>query len=72
MRMRDEDQITTPELAEWLRVSESTCERWRMLGGDTGPPFIKGPGKRQRVTYAVADVRAWLAKNRRSSTSDQK
>lgn len=72
MSLRDDDLLTTEECARWLKVSTSTLERYRMLGGDAGPPFIKGPGKRQRVTYSVGDVRAWLAKNRRSSTSDQR
>ncbi len=68
--LRDDDLLTTEECARWLKVSTTTLERYRMLGGDSGPPFIKGPGKRQRVTYAVGDVRAWLAKHRRQSTSD--
>lgn len=69
--LRDTDLLTTAECARWLKVSVSTLERYRMLGGHVGPPFIKGPGKRQRVTYAVGDVRSWLAKHRRTSTSDK-
>ena len=46
-------------------ISESTLEKQRLSGG--GIPFIKAG---RLVKYAVADIHAWMAARRRSSTSD--
>jgi predicted DNA-binding transcriptional regulator AlpA len=50
------DSLLTPsEVAQVLRVSEKTIERWRSKG--TGPRHIKvGP---RRVAYRVAEVLAF-------------
>lgn len=46
--------------------SQRTLEGWRLRGG--GPAFIKAGS---RVVYRRADLDAWLAANRRLSTSDR-
>lgn len=47
--------LTTAELAELARASESTCRYWRHIGyGPTG--FRVG----RRILYAEADVLEWL------------
>lgn len=63
------EYLTTPEAAAFLRVSASTLERYRVVGG--GPPFLKvGNGKRNRVLYRQGDLRAWLENTAFKSTSD--
>lgn len=47
------------ELAEILRVSEKTLERWRAEG--KGPPWTKISNK--QICYAIADFDEWLAQN---------
>lgn len=56
--------LTPRELAELVRTSPRTVEGWRHRG--TGPAFIRAAG---RVLYDRADVDAWLAENRRTSTA---
>jgi len=52
-------------VAARLGVTARTIERWRTEGA--GPPFLKvGRG----VRYDEADLSAWLAAQRRLSTSD--
>jgi excisionase family DNA binding protein len=52
----DEPLLTTRELADVLRRSESTIRYWRHIG--FGPKGVKvGRG----VLYRRADVEAWLA-----------
>lgn len=55
--------LTAEDLMKrWLgRVSPATLATWRTRGG--GPAFTKIGG---RVLYALADVEAWEAKNRRT------
>lgn len=57
--------LRTPEAAEYCGSSASTFEKLRLYGG--GPRFVKFG---RRVVYDPADLDAWLAKNRRNSTSD--
>lgn len=60
--------LTTVQAAQYLALSSKTLERFRLDG--TGPTFLKlGPGKRARVRYAKADLDAWLAANRFTSTA---
>jgi excisionase family DNA binding protein len=63
--------LTTPkylsveEAARYCRVSASTFNKLRLYGG--GAPFLKIG---RRVLYDLADLDAWLAAQRRRSTSD--
>jgi hypothetical protein len=66
---RDEDQLTEMEVADWLRVSPDTLQRWRTLG--IGPDYHKGEGLRSRVTYSVGAIRAYLSRTRRGSALDE-
>ena len=56
----------TRELAAFLGLSPRTLDRYRVSGG--GPKFHKFGN---RVRYARADVEAWAAERRYSSTSDE-
>ena len=51
-------------LAAYLNIKVETLANWRFLG--KGPAFIKVGGK---VMYSDADVSAWLAERRRTSTT---
>ena len=64
----DDDAIYmgTRELAAFLGLSPRTLDRYRVSGG--GPKFHKFGN---RVRYARADVEAWAAERRYSSTSDE-
>lgn len=57
--------LRTPEAAEYCGSSASTFEKLRLYGG--GPRYVKIG---RRVVYDPADLDAWLAANRRRSTSD--
>jgi hypothetical protein len=55
---------TNSTLAAELYISVNTLNRWRLEG--VGPRYIKAG---RRVLYDPNDVTAWLASNRRQSTS---
>lgn len=57
--------LNTQEAAELLGLSSRTLEKHRTYG--TGPVYRKLGG---RVVYDVVDLRAWVDKGRRASTSD--
>jgi hypothetical protein len=57
--------MRTAEAAAHCQSSASTFEKLRLTGG--GPTYSKIG---RRVVYRVEDLDAWLAKNRRSSTSE--
>jgi predicted DNA-binding transcriptional regulator AlpA len=57
--------LRTPEAALYCGSSPSTFEKRRLTGG--GPRFIK---MGRRVVYDPTDLDAWLASNRRASTSE--
>ena len=57
--------LRTHEAAEYCGFSASTFEKLRLYGG--GPRYVK---LGRRVVYDPADLDAWLAVNRRTSTSD--
>ncbi|MBI1686785.1 helix-turn-helix transcriptional regulator [Caulobacter hibisci] len=59
-------RLSTPEAARFVGLSNRTLEKHRSYG--TGPVYEKIGG---RVVYAVADLEAWLARGRRSSTSER-
>ena len=59
--------FTTPQAADFLKLSVSTVEKLRSYGG--GPKFIK-LGTR-RIGYLKSDLLAWLQScSRCTSTSD--
>lgn len=57
--------LKTVEAAAYCGSSSSTLEKLRLHGG--GPVFSK---LGRRVVYRIEDLDAWLAANRRRSTSD--
>lgn len=60
--------LTTPEAADFLRLSPRTLERLRVQG--TGPKYRKaGSGLRARVLYELNDLNAWLVR-KYTSTSE--
>lgn len=58
--------LRTTDAAKYCGSSASTFEKLRLTGG--GPVYSKIG---RRVVYRVEDLDAWLAANRRRSTSDQ-
>ena len=58
--------LSTRQAAEYLGLSTRTLDRYRVSGA--GPKFHKFGN---RVRYARADVEAWAAERRYSSTSDE-
>jgi predicted DNA-binding transcriptional regulator AlpA len=58
--------LKTREAAEYCGSSASTFEKLRLFGG--GPRYIKIG---RRVVYDPADLDAWMAENRRRTTSDK-
>ncbi len=58
--------MQTPQAAAYCGLSSSTFEKLRLSGG--GPRYVK---LGRRVVYDPADLDAWLAENRRRSTSDK-
>ena len=59
------DLMDTDQTAGYLRVSTSSLNQWRSNGN--GPPFMKVG---TLVRYSRADLDAWLASRRRTSTAD--
>lgn len=57
--------LRTAEAADYCGSSASTFEKLRLVGG--GPRYVK---LGRRVVYDPADLDAWLAGHRRSSTSE--
>jgi hypothetical protein len=57
--------VTTKEAAKIVRLSESQLNKLRIFGG--GPEFVKLSA---RVFYETDALEAWIAGNRRRSTSD--
>jgi predicted DNA-binding transcriptional regulator AlpA len=58
-------KLRAPEAARHLGVSTSTLAKWRVYG--TGPSYAK---LGSIVVYGLADLDAFAAARRRSSTSD--
>lgn len=57
--------LRTPEAARLLGLSGRTLEKHRTYG--TGPLYSKIGG---RVVYDVTDLRAWVSRGEKRSTSD--
>ena len=58
-------KLTTPQAAAFVGLGVSSLEKLRVTGG--GPAFLKIG---RRVVYDARDLEQWLAKHKRSSTSD--
>jgi predicted site-specific integrase-resolvase len=56
--------VNQTQAAEILGVNPRTLEGWRLRGN--GPVFVKYGG---RVVYDTADIAAFMAARRRTSTS---
>ncbi len=65
MKGSDKHYLSTREAAEWLGLSPRTLDRYRVSGA--GPAFHRFGS---RVRYLLADLEAWAAARRRTSTSD--
>ena len=65
MNEKDKHYLSTREAADWLGLSPRTLDRYRVSGD--GPPFHRFGA---RVRYLLADLEAWAAARRRTSTSD--
>lgn len=64
-----ESLLDSKAAAPCIGVSQGTLENWRVQG--IGPKFIKtGSGKRGKVLYDPADIKAWKDANRYQSTSE--
>jgi len=69
--MNLEDLLTTEQVAAMLGLRPNTLEIQRHKGRHT-IPFIKfGTARCGTVRYQRADVEAWLAERKRTSTSDK-
>lgn len=65
MSTRTPSPLLTPEeAAKFLRATVHSLERWRSAGG--GPTFTKIG---RRVVYSLADLEAWVARQRRDHTA---
>lgn len=58
--------LNVREVAERYKLSKSTLDKLRCIGG--GPPYIRMG--RRRVVYAVADIEAWIANRKHTSTAE--
>lgn len=59
--------LTTEQLAEYLQVSVSLVQKWRLKDG-AGPPFVHLSGDQGSVRYRLSDVEAWLASRVKART----
>lgn len=60
--------IDTKTAAPLIGITPETLENWRARG--EGPPFYKTPGRTGKVLYDPADIAAWRAQHRYSSTAE--
>lgn len=65
MKTNQTRYLSTLSTADYLGLSKSTLEKWRLTGD--GPPFIKIG---RRVVYDITVVDAWLAAHQFESTSE--
>lgn len=61
-----ENLLTTKKAAPRVGVSPGTLANWRIQG--VGPKFIRAGA---RIVYDPADIEAWKATRRVSSTSER-
>jgi hypothetical protein len=57
--------LRTQEAARFIRLSYRTLEKYRVYG--SGPKYSKIGG---RIVYTVSDLREWVERGVRRSTSD--
>ena len=62
--LKDEEWLTTAQVAKWLNVSTRHVENMRQRNG--GPTYVKLGGR--LVRYRRSDVEEWAAMGRRDST----
>ena len=62
---RPQEYVRTRDAARYLSLSHRTLEKLRVAG--SGPEYFK---MGRAVLYAISGLDAWLARNRRCSTSD--
>ena len=60
-----EKHVDTPAAAKYLKLSASTLEKWRVMGG--GPRYLK---LGRRVVYSIDALDAWLRERECGSTSE--
>ena len=60
-----QEYVRTRQAARYLSLSPRTLEKLRVNG--TGPDYFKMD---RAVLYAIGELDAWLARNRRNSTSE--
>ena len=65
MGMVEAEFMDTRQAADWLGVSHRTLEGYRVSGG--GPAFYRFGN---RVRYRRADLDAWAAKRRATTTAE--
>lgn len=62
--------LSTHEAAVHLGLKDQTLRAWRLRG--VGPPYHRlGSHPRARCIYKLADLEAWLAERRFSSTAEE-
>jgi predicted DNA-binding transcriptional regulator AlpA len=59
-------KLPVPDAARFVGLSKSTLDKLRVSGG--GPTYLQ---LGRRILYDLADLEAWLASKRCSSTSDK-
>lgn len=57
--------MTTPEVADLLKVAEITLRKWRLIGA--GPRFVRCGAN---VRYHRDDIDRWIAARTVASTSE--
>lgn len=62
MQTNVSDTLTPREVAQSLKRSIPTLERWRRLR--IGPPFYRVCG---RVLYSAADIAAWIEEQKQAT-----
>ena len=65
---RVDPALQPKEAARYLGIDAKTLANYRC--GGKGPAFIKGPGTRGSVRYAMSELERWRRCRTRRSTSD--
>ena len=60
--------LDTKAAAKATGLAVATLEKYRVIGGDAGPPFLK---LNRAVRYDPVDLRNWMAARRVHSTSER-
>ena len=62
--------LSTKDAARYLGLSPKTLANARVVGGEKGPRFVKGPGVRGFVRYPISELRRYRDSLMRCSTRD--